>query len=146
MLYYTGLTRTAKNILAEIVRGMFLNNTEHLALLDEMKQHALSVYETLQLGDFNRLGRLVRQTWEQNKALDSGTNPPLVEELCHRVDDLCAGYKLPGAGGGGFMYMIAKDPEAARRIRKLLTENPLAPNARFVRMSVSDKGMQVSRS
>ena len=42
--------------------------------------------------------------------------------------------------------MIAKDPEAARRIRKLLTENPLAPNARFVRMSVSDKGMQVSRS
>lgn len=146
LLYYTGLTRTAKNILAEIVRGMFLNNTEHLALLDEMKQHALSVYETLQLGDFNRLGRLVRQTWEQNKALDSGTNPPLVEELCHRVDDLCAGYKLPGAGGGGFMYMIAKDPEAARRIRKLLTENPLAPNARFVRMSVSDKGMQVSRS
>jgi galactokinase/mevalonate kinase-like predicted kinase len=33
LLYYTGLTRTAKGILAEIVRGMFLNSTEHLNLL-----------------------------------------------------------------------------------------------------------------
>lgn len=146
LLYYTGLTRTAKHILAEIVRGMFLNNTSHLALLDEMKQHALEVYETLQLGDFNRYGTLLRRTWEQNKALDSGTNPPAIEELCRRVDDYCAGYKLPGAGGGGFMYMVAKDREAARRIRQVLTEQPLAPNARFVTMSVSDKGLQISRS
>ena len=44
------------------------------------------------------------------------------------------------------MYMVAKDPQAALRIRELLTENPLAPNARFVEMSISDKGLQVSRS
>ena len=146
LLYYTGLTRTAKHILAEIVRGMFLNNTTHLALLGEMKQHALEVYEALQLSDFSTYGTLLRRTWEQNKALDAGTNPPAIEELCRRVDDYCAGYKLPGAGGGGFMYMVAKDQEAARRIRQMLTENPLAPNARFVAMSVSDKGLQISRS
>lgn len=146
LLYYTGVTRTAKHILTEIVRGMFLNNTRHLQLLDAMKQHALSVFESLQQNDLAAYGRLVRATWEQNKALDAGTNPPLVEELCRRVDDLCHGYKLPGAGGGGFMYMIAKDPEAARRIRQLLQENPLTPNSRFVEMSVSRTGLQVSRS
>lgn len=146
LLYYTGVTRTAKNILAEIVRGMFLNNTRHLALLGQMKQHALSVFDTLQQNDLAAFGRQVRTTWEQNKALDAGTNPAVIEELCRRVDDLCWGYKLPGAGGGGFMYMIAKDVEAARRIRKMLTENPLTANSRFVEMSVSKTGLQVSRS
>ena len=111
-----------------------------------MKQHALSVFESLQKNDLAGYGRLVRATWEQNKALDAGTNPPLVEELCRRVDDLCHGYKLPGAGGGGFMYMIAKDAEAARRIRQLLQDHPLTPNSRFVEMNVSQTGLQVSRS
>lgn len=146
LLYYTGLTRTAKNILAEIVRGMFLNSTSHLSLLDDMKQHALSLFETLQHEDFSAYGQLVRRTWSQNKALDAGTNPPIIEALCRRIDDLCSGYKLPGAGGGGFLYMVAKDAEAARRIRETLTADPLAPNARFIEMSISKTGLQVSRS
>ncbi|HRF86871.1 MAG TPA: bifunctional fucokinase/L-fucose-1-P-guanylyltransferase, partial [Alloprevotella sp.] len=58
LLYYTGVTRTAKHILTEIVRGMFLNNTRHLALLDEMKQHALTLFEVLQQGDLQRYGKL----------------------------------------------------------------------------------------
>ncbi len=146
LLYYTGVTRTAKHILTEIVRGMFLNNTRHLALLDEMKQHALTLFEVLQQGDLQRYGKLVRTTWEQNKALDSGTNPPVIKTLCRRVDDLCMGYKLPGAGGGGFMYMVAKDPEAARRIRQTLTAEPLTSTSRFVEMSISHTGLQISRS
>lgn len=146
LLYYTGVTRTAKNILAEIVRGMFLNNTQHLTLLNGMKQHALTVFDTMQKNDLESYGRMVRATWEQNKALDSGTNPPVIEELCHRVDDLCMGYKLPGAGGGGFMYMVAKDAEAARRIRRMLGERPLTASSRFVEMSVSQDGLQISRS
>lgn len=146
LLYYTGVTRTAKHILAEIVRGMFLNNTRHLALLGDMKRHAMDMYEALQLNDFNRYGRLVRRTWNQNKALDSGTNPPVIEALCQRIDDYCLGYKLPGAGGGGFMYMVAKDPAAALRIREELTSHPLSPNARFVEMKISETGLQVSRS
>lgn len=146
LLFYTGVTRTAKNILAEIVRGMFLNNTRHLALLGQMKQHALSVFDTLQQNDLTAFGRQVRTTWEQNKKLDAGTNPPVIEDLCRRIDDLCWGYKLPGAGGGGFMYMIAKDTEAARRIRKMLTESPITASSRFVEMSVSRTGLQVSRS
>ncbi len=146
LLYYTGITRTAKHILTEIVRGMFLNNTRHLFLLDEMKQHALQLFDALQVEDFQRYGQLVRNTWEQNKALDAGTNPDAIEALCRRIDDYCLGYKLPGAGGGGFLYMVAKDRCAALRIRELLTAHPLAPNARFVDMKISRTGLQVSRS
>ena len=61
-------------------------------------------------------------------------------------DDLCLGYKLPGAGGGGFLYMMAKDEEAAARIRKILVQEAVNDRARFVEMSLSEKGLEVSRS
>jgi galactokinase/mevalonate kinase-like predicted kinase len=146
LLYYTGLTRTAKDILSEIVRSMFLNSGKHLRLLAGMKAHALDMYDTIQYGDFATYGRLVGKTWEQNKALDAGTNPPAIEALISRIKEYALGYKLPGAGGGGYLYIVAKDPEAATRIRHILTGRPLHPNARLVEMSLSKKGLQISRS
>lgn len=146
LLYYTGITRTAKEILADIVRGMFLSDSHRLALLGEMREHALDLYDAVQQGDFRRMGRLVGKSWIQNKALDAGTNPPAVESIIERISDLCLGLKLPGAGGGGFLYMVAKDPEAALRIRRILTEQPPNSRARFVEMTLSQTGQQVSRS
>ena len=146
LLYYTGITRTAKSILAEIVRRMFLNHGDELRLLRQMKAHTLDMYEAIQQNDFVRMGQLVRKTWTQNQLLDSGTNPESVEALTRLIDDLCLGYKLPGAGGGGYLYMIAKDPEAAARIKQILTDNSPRKNARFVDMTLSTKGLQISRS
>ena len=146
LLFYTGITRTAKNILGEIVRRMFLNQNEQVAKLRDMKAHAIDMYEAIQKNDFQRMGTLVRKTWIQNQSIDAGTNPPEVEALTALVDDLCLGYKLPGAGGGGYLYMVAKDPEAAARIRRVLLSNRMNANARFVDMSLSTTGLQVSRS
>jgi galactokinase/mevalonate kinase-like predicted kinase len=146
LLYYTGITRTAKQILAEIVRGMFLNHGGELNMLREMKEHTMEMYEAIQCNDFQRMGTLVRRTWQQNQWLDRGTNPSAVSALTDLVDDLCLGYKLPGAGGGGYLYMIAKDPEAAARIKQILTEHQTNRNARFVEMSLSTVGLQISRS
>lgn len=146
LLYYTGITRTAKTLLAEIVRRMFLNNHDEIALLRDMKEHTLNLYETIQRNDFEGLGKAIRKTWLQNQAIDGGTNPPAVKAISDMVDDLCLGYKLPGAGGGGYLYMVAKDPEAAARIKQILNANPQNANARFVDMSLSTKGLQVSRS
>ncbi len=146
LLYYTGITRTAKGILAEIVRRMFLNESSQLQLLADMKSHALDLHEAIVRGNFQEMGKLVGVSWQQNQLLDSGTNPPSVQSIIDRIHDLCLGYKLPGAGGGGFLYMVAKDPEAAVRIRHILQSNPLCDTARFVHMSLSDTGLVVSRS
>jgi galactokinase/mevalonate kinase-like predicted kinase len=62
------------------------------------------------------------------------------------VDDLCLGYKLPGAGGGGYLYMVAKDPEAVARIKQTITACHKSENARFVDMTLSTNGLQISRS
>lgn len=146
LLYYTGITRTAKTILAEIVQKMFLNDHDQVALLREMKAHSLQMYEAIQRNDFKEMGKLVGKTWLQNQAIDAGTNPMEVKKLTDLIDDLCLGYKLPGAGGGGYLYMVAKDPEAAARIKVILNANRPNGNARFVGMSLSKTGLQVSRS
>ena len=146
LLYYTGITRTAKTILAEIVRRMFLNSNKQLELLRQMKAHTLDMYEAIQRQDFRQMGLLVRKTWQQNQLLDSGTNPEEVRCITSLVDDLCLGYKLPGAGGGGYLYMVAKDPEAAARIKQIIGANRNNANARFVEMTLSKRGLQVSRS
>ena len=146
LLYYTGITRTAKGILAEIVRGMFLNSGASLHILSEMKAHALDMREAISRGDFPAYGRLVGKSWALNKALDSGTNPPAVEALIGRIQDWALGCKLPGAGGGGYLYIAAKDAEAARRIREELAFSRGGVTARFVEMGLSDRGFQVCRS
>ena len=146
LLYYTGITRTAKKLLAEIVKKMFLNDSNELTLLANMKQHALDTYEAIQQQSFEKYGQLVRKTWEQNQLIDGGTNPESVAAITQLIDDYCLGYKLAGAGGGGYLYMVAKDPDAATKIKKVLAEHRTNANERFVKMSISQHGLQISRS
>ena len=143
ILYYTGLTRTAKGILGEIVKRMFLNDSFSLRLLAQMREHALDMADAIQKRDFSRYGYLVGETWRQNQLLDAGTCPDAVRQIIGKVGDLAAGLKLPGAGGGGFLYIVAKDPEAAARIRSRLAE---LPSGRLVDLSLSSTGLRVSRS
>ncbi|MFM8982505.1 MAG: bifunctional fucokinase/L-fucose-1-P-guanylyltransferase, partial [Spartobacteria bacterium] len=146
LLYYTGLTRVAKSILQDIVRGMFLNRTETLAIVDDISAHARESFDLLHSQSWSELCRVVRRSWELNCALDYGTNPPEVAEILARVADWTAAAKLPGAGGGGYVFLLAKDVEAAARIRRELSERPPNPRARFVKMKISPTGFQVTRS
>ena len=48
---------------------------------------------------------------------------------------------LAGAGGGGFMYILARSPQAAKKIRSILSRNPPSKWARFYDFAVDEKGM-----
>lgn len=146
LLYYSGITRLAKNILEEIVRGMFLNSVERIRILDRMREHAMNTMSAIQLNDWSGLCEAVKLSWELNQSLDSGTNPPPVQELMSNIEDYIASAKLLGAGGGGYLLIFAKDIEAAARIRHTLTQNPLNSRARFVDMSLSRTGLEITRS
>ena len=114
---------------------------------DEVSSIVKSEYQKLNLKYYqDGIGSVVGESWIQNQALDSGTNPPAVAAIIEQIKDYTLGYKLPGAGGGGYLYMVAKDPQAAGCIRRILTEQAPNPRARFVEMTLSDKGLQVSRS
>ena len=146
LLYYTGITRLAKNILAEIVRGIFLNSPSHLALLGEIGANADVAAAAIQRCDYDGLVAAIRNSWRLNQALDSGTNPPAVRAIFDCAGEYLAGAKLLGAGGGGYLLMFAKDELAAERIKQRLAENPPNSRARFVTLDLSNTGLQVTRS
>lgn len=146
LLYYTGITRVAKSVLGEIVRSMFLNSGRRLEVLRRIGENAAALEESLQEGDYAALGRSVRRSWQLNQELDSGTNPPEIARLLAPLEDWLAGAKLLGAGGGGYLLLLAKDATASQRIKEYLQANPPNARARFVRMAVSPDGFQVTRS
>jgi galactokinase/mevalonate kinase-like predicted kinase len=146
LLYYTGLTRVAHDILGEIVRGMFLNSAAHLNIIEEIGYNALFAADAIQRNDWAGLCEAVRRSWQLNQRLDGGTNPPQVQTILDRVKDHVAAAKLLGAGGGGYMLILAKNAEAGSEIKRLLAENPPNNRARFVNLSLSETGFQVTRS
>jgi galactokinase/mevalonate kinase-like predicted kinase len=146
LLYYTGLTRLAKGILHEVVRGVFLNSPEHLSTLAEIGANAGVAFAALQQLDYEGLTDAVRTSWELNQRLDQGTNPAAVRQMLESVQDYLGACKLLGAGGGGYLLMLAKDAEAAGRIRRVLSERSPNAKARFVDFAVSPTGLQVTRS
>jgi galactokinase/mevalonate kinase-like predicted kinase len=146
LLFYTGLTRLAKNILYEIVRGIFLNSPSHLAVVEEIGANAEFAFNAIQCADENALAEAIRTSWDLNQQLDSGTNPPATQQILNQIGDYLAAAKLLGAGGGGYLLMLAKDKEAAGRIRTSLTANPPNARARFVDFELSGTGLQLTRS
>ncbi len=146
LLYYTGVTRLAKNILAEIVRGIFLNSAPCLEVLEDIDANAELASSAIQQCDYAMLGSTVARSWSLNQRLDRGTNPPAIQRILEAIGDYLCAAKLLGAGGGGYLLLLAKDEEAAARIRKILAEQPPNPRARFVDFALSETGLQVTRS
>jgi len=146
MLYYTGITRRAHDVLGEIVRGMFLNDPVRLNVLAEIGANSGYCFDAVQRFDFEDFAESVDRSWQLNQALDSGTNPPEVAKIIERMTPHVSAMKLAGAGGGGFMYLIAKDANHAQQLRNELENDPPNDRARFVNMSISRTGLQVTRS
>ena len=146
LLYYTGITRLAKNILAEIVRGIFLNSSTHLEIISEIKANADLAGSAVQRCDYAALLSAIRNSWVLNQRLDAGTNPPAVQQILAQVEDFLGAAKLLGAGGGGYLLLFAKDDAAGAKIREILQQNPPNPRARFVDFALSETGLQVTRS
>ena len=147
LLYYTGLTRLAKNILQDIVRGMFLNAGRVLDPLTQIADNAARAADAIGAGDYDALCRVVAHSWQLNQALDAGTSPLSVQAILDMVaPDGLAAAKLLGAGGGGYLILLAHDEPSALAIRDRLTQQPPNPRARFVDFSLSSTGLQVTRS
>jgi galactokinase/mevalonate kinase-like predicted kinase len=145
-LYYTGLTRLAKNILSEIVRGIFLNSHTHLQVIAAIHANAEAASAAVQRCDYAGLMASIDRSWQLNQHLDAGTNPPAVQQILNQVQDYLGAAKLLGAGGGGYLLLFAKDEMAGLRLKHLLLSHPPNARARFVDFSLSQTGLQVTRS
>jgi D-glycero-alpha-D-manno-heptose-7-phosphate kinase len=118
MLFYTGITRSANVILAE----QSANVTATRPQLDLLRDLAGFAAERLRSGDVDAIGPAVRESWEAKRKLATGVSNERIDDAAARALDAGAsGVKLTGAGGGGFLLVIAP-VERQRTVRESLPE------------------------
>jgi fucokinase len=126
VLYYTGIRRIARDLLRQVVGRYLARETAALQVLHSIKTLAMEMFYALQEGEWARLGALLNRHWELNQVLDPNTSNALIHRLLEQVRPYIHGAKLAGAGGGGFLIMIARSPEAAADLRRFLQRQSMA--------------------
>jgi fucokinase len=144
LLYYTGITRLAKDILHQVVGRYLDRDRSAMATLRQIGAVAREVMDAFIRKDIERLGCLMDVAWQLNKQLDPNSSNDEIEALFARVRPHLHGGKLLGAGGGGFMLMVCKSPQDAAAVRQRLDADPPNHRARFFDFSVSTEGLVVT--
>lgn len=144
-LYYTGVTRLAKNILADVVDRVNTMEPAYRFTLRSLKELARSARDAISLRNLDQLAGLLRASWKANKLIHASTTNDEVERLLKDVSGLYSGMKLLGAGGGGYVLFLSESVEQAEHLRERLAGID-DERARIVGMSLNPTGLQVSVS
>lgn len=143
LLFFTGQKRMARNVLRRVL-GFYAENPHGFAkiLVGALKANAEKAAGALRRGDLDAFAACVNSYWRDKRLLDAGSTNEKVDDIIDLIRDRAAAVTLTGAGGGGFMYVLAKSPAYARRIRAALERNPPSPDSRVYAFVVDDAGMR----
>jgi len=144
LLYYTGMKRMAKNILQNVVGRYLARDPESLCVVQQLKDAAEQMKHDLDRNDAEAFSRGIERYWSLKKRIDPGSTNAQVERLIASVDKYLLAKLLPGAGGGGFLFMVARDEQSARKVRQLLTRSPPNAQARFFDFAIDSAGLKVT--
>jgi len=105
LLYFTGITRNADEILSEQAHKLVSPDT--IAIMEEMVSLVDPFADAIIQGDIHSCGDLLSQNWEMKKNLASGISNKAIETMHEKAiaSGALAG-KVAGAGGGGFLLLI----------------------------------------
>jgi D-glycero-alpha-D-manno-heptose-7-phosphate kinase len=107
LMLYTGLTRSADNILREQSANTH-NDLEKRESLRRMTRMAGELRDALYANDLNGFGEILHAGWMEKKKLAAGISNAVIDgwyELARRNGAI--GGKVLGAGGGGFLLLYA---------------------------------------
>jgi galactokinase/mevalonate kinase-like predicted kinase len=145
-LFYTGITRLAKNILQDVVDRFNENRPDYLFTVDWVRQLALNARSAIARRDMHELARTINSSWEANNRIHASTTNEQVEALRAGTSGLWRGMKLLGAGGGGYALFVSEDPDQGEALRLRLRESFENERARIVDFSLNPLGLQVTVS
>ncbi|HEY3379145.1 MAG TPA: bifunctional fucokinase/fucose-1-phosphate guanylyltransferase [Armatimonadota bacterium] len=143
VLYYTGIRRIAKNLLAQVVGSYLAREVATVQVLHSIKTLATEMSYAMREGEWSYLGDLIDRHWALNQTLDPHTTNAPINALLQEVRPYLAGAKLAGAGGGGFMILLAKDQSAATALRAHLANDDL-PGTVY-ECAIVNSGMRIER-
>jgi galactokinase/mevalonate kinase-like predicted kinase len=145
-LFYTGITRLAKNILADVVDRVNSAEKAYLFTLRHMAQLALDAKDAIERRDRAALADVLALSWAANRRVHPSTTNEEVEEILAATRPHFRGMKLLGAGGGGYALFLSDDAVRAQALRDVLRERFENERARLVDLSLSGCGLEVSVS
>jgi galactokinase/mevalonate kinase-like predicted kinase len=144
LVYYTGMTRLAKNILGQVVGRYLDRNRDAMATLRAIHALAPEIADAMARKDLPAFGQVIDRAWQLNKQLDPDSSNAQIEALLAGVRPHIHGAKLLGAGGGGFLLLVCKSPGDAAQVKHRLESEPPNQRARFFDFAVSSKGLGMS--
>ncbi len=122
VMFYTGETRSANNILSEQRRNTA--QEDKAKNLGQMCRLAEEMRTALEQNDITGFGELLNEGWKLKKTLASGISSPEIDEAYETaLQNGAVGGKLLGAGGGGFLLFYCP-PEKQERLRVALRMKP----------------------
>jgi D-glycero-alpha-D-manno-heptose-7-phosphate kinase len=119
LMFSTGIWRDASEVLSEQKRNTDLN----LDQLTAMRSHAQELRGVIQNGfRLENFGSVMDSGWQLKRQLATGISNERIDTWYQRAMDAGAwGGKLAGAGGGGFLALIAP-PESHEDVRRALSD------------------------
>ena len=121
VLFFTGQKRMARNVLRGVL-NFYAENPDGIAheIISVLKKDATLAFRALEDGDYATFTACLNRYWLNKKALDPGSTNPRVESIIARIAPWTDAVSLAGAGGGGFLFALAKSRAAKARMLKVL--------------------------
>jgi len=94
--------------------------------------------------DLEGLGSCLDRYWKIKKALAPGSEPALVCSLLHALKPYVLGASLAGAGGGGFLVALLKDPSDREKAVAAVRRLPGTDRVTFHTANVDRDGIEVT--
>jgi len=142
--YYTGIRRVARDLLQQVVGRYLARETACVQVLHSIKTLALEMCCAMQEGEWEHLGALLDRHWTLNQVLDPHTTNAPINSLLKAVRPYIYGAKLAGAGGGGFLILLARSPEEAERLRRVLRVRQTESGGSVCRFEIATEGLRVA--
>lgn len=146
LLYFTGQKRMARNILRKVL-AFYAENPHDFAkiLIKSLKADAEAAADAIRRHDADAFAAALNGYWRDKKLLDPGSTNERVEEIIGRISKHVSALTLTGAGGGGFMFILAKSRLAAAAIRSELTANAPTSQSRFYSFAFDLRGIAITQ-
>uniref|UniRef100_A0A8D3B8R9 L-fucose kinase n=1 Tax=Scophthalmus maximus TaxID=52904 RepID=A0A8D3B8R9_SCOMX len=124
LLVYTGKTRLARNLLQDVVRNWYSRLPSMVQNVQQLVENSEECARACSEGSLSRLGRCLDRSWEQKKLMAPGCEPASVRTMMEALRPLVLGQSLAGAGGGGFLYLLTREPGQRQVVLQLLNDMP----------------------
>jgi D-glycero-alpha-D-manno-heptose-7-phosphate kinase len=121
-LAYTGIAHRSSDVNWRMIRGAIDGDRFVLRKFRGIAGAAREAWDAVRAADAAGTAKAMTTEWRYRRTLAAGVSPPVVEDLLagREFRRIVAGAKLCGAGGGGMLFGLLRDPGERAPLSALL--------------------------